>query len=134
MPGTWERLDVGDVLLSPTRMITNEVRETLVGLGGYTHPLFGAGGPLPGQALLLLAGGLVEQTGAFDSSVTALVGLDAVRFHSPAGAGTEVHVLVTVSGKEPTAGGAHGILMLHWAIRAGDVLLAEAEARMLCRR
>ena len=61
MSGSWAE--------SPALEVTEDLIATLVDRAGYTHPLFhpppGAGGPpLPGQGVLLLMGGLVEQSGA----------------------------------------------------------------------
>ena len=76
---------------------------TLVDTGGYVHPLFAPGPgteeparavPLPGQGVLLLMGGLVEQSGALDDAV-ALVELRRVRFHRMLTAGDGLRVVIT---------------------------------------
>lgn len=79
---------------SPLRRLTAEEGDALVQIGGYTHPLFTdpdhlaaspfPSRPWPGQALLLLMGGLVEQTGLFDDRVVALLGFESVDFLGPA--------------------------------------------------
>ncbi|WP_235738819.1 enoyl-CoA hydratase-related protein [Nocardioides alcanivorans] len=73
----------------------------LIETGGYTHPLFHArsdtsdpaGPPLPGQAVLLLAGGLVEQSGLLDDAV-AMVEIRSVRFMAMVRAGARISVRI----------------------------------------
>lgn len=86
--------------VSPARAVTAELVETLVALGGYTHPLFhpsateraaGVAAPLMGQGLLLLAGGLAEQSGALDHAI-AMVGMEDVTFHSMVVPGTTIRL------------------------------------------
>lgn len=78
---------------------------TLVGAAGMTHPLFtGDDPPLPGQALLLLVGGLAERSGHYDHAV-ALTGIDGVRFTSMVRAGAVVRVLDSVRRRWTTGSG-----------------------------
>lgn len=139
---TYDDLAVGDSFETPSRTVDAETVRELVATGGYTHPLFtdeayaaasplGAT-PLPGQAVLLLMGGLVEQSGRFDETVIALTGLDRVGFRTPAFAGDTIRVAVTVEAKEPSRSGGRGTLVMQWACRnQRDELVAEATARML---
>lgn len=98
---------------SPSRTITQELIDTLVELGGYPHPLFhptaeeraaGRGAPLMGQGVLLLAGGLAEQSGALDDAI-ALVGLTDVSFRAMVRAGTAVHLVLDLLATTTTASG-----------------------------
>ena len=141
---TFESLDVGSTFSTPARELSDHDARALTGLGGYTHPLFTDASyaaaspfgrsPLPGQALLLLMGGLVEQSGVFDETVIALVGLDRVRFRAPAFPGDTVQVEVTVVDKQPKPDGHRGLLIMSWTClnSSGDTLV-EAEASMLLR-
>lgn len=117
--------------------ITAELVETLIRRGGYTHPLFNppdagrdGGPPLPGQAVLLLMGGLAEQSGLLDDAV-ALLELRRMRFHQMVRAGTTVRVRIERLGSRPTSGG-RAVVELRWtAVDADGALLAEVEAVML---
>ncbi len=127
---------------SPDLTVEPAAAATLIALGGYVHPLFTDPGfleaspfaarPLPGQALLLLMGGLAEQCGAYDERTLALLGLDEVVFHRAAVDGDTFHVEV----EQRPAGAADGRVTSWWwrAVRADGVLLGEATARFLMRR
>jgi acyl dehydratase len=143
--GTYEDMSVGDRFRTPSRTLDDETVHGLIGLSGFTHPLFtdpefakasGFGRtPLPGQAVLLLMGGLVEQTGRFDGTVIALTGFDAVRFLRPVFSGDCVMTEVEVVGKEATPSGSHGVLVMAWrCVKEGGERVAEATARMLCMK
>jgi acyl dehydratase len=141
---TYDRMSVGDRVESPSRSLDADTVAELVALGGYTHPLFTDAAfaattpmgrsPVPGEALLLLMGGLMEQTGVFDETTIALTGFDGVRFAAPAFAGDTVQVEAEVVGKEPSPSGRRGTLVFLWrcTTTAGHVLV-EATARMLFR-
>jgi hypothetical protein len=122
--------------------VTAGIIETLISTGGYTHPLFnpapdqleaGARVPLPGPGLLLLAGGLVEQSGALAAAV-AMVELRGVRFHVMVHSGDSLRVRVTPGDWRRTR---HGKVVqdFEWRVldRAGDTV-AEAVAVMLMDR
>lgn len=123
------------VVLSPIRpasltttdalLLTPEVVADLVARGGYVHPLFTGDGtpapgrvPLPGPALLLLAGGLVERSGVLDDSV-AMVGLEDVRFHAMVFAGDAVRVEIEPGEVTATRGGAV-LQRFIWRIRTDE--------------
>ena len=143
--GTFDALEVGDVLRTPTHTVTDADVDDLVRVGGYTHPLFADAGyarrspfgrrPLPGQAVLLLMGGLVEQTGAFDETVVALLGFRDVHFAAPAFAGDTIHVDIAVEEKSLKSEGRRGVLVMRWTARNdGDEVLVNATASMLFDR
>lgn len=147
-PATFDLLVEGTVFTTPSRLVTEADVQSMVDLGGYTHPLFSdpahaaasefGGRLLPGQGVLLLMGGLVEQSARFDDSVIALVGFDDVRFHSPVQPGDEVEVEVAVLARERRRGH-RGLLTMRWTCRpAGpgapaERAHAELVARMLLR-
>jgi acyl dehydratase len=123
--------------------ITEELRSTLVRVGNYTHPLFSdlevaknsgmPALPLPGQALLLLAGGAAENSGLIDDAI-ALVGLSETLFLKPAFAGDFVTLELTELDRTPTSKGDKAIAHFSWSItnQRGDVL-ATTTAKMLMR-
>src|SRR5207245_199054 len=111
-----------------------------IGIGGYVHPIFTDAEfvartplgrtPLPGEAVLLIMGGLAEQTERFDDTTIALVGFDQVRFVAPVFAGDEVHLDVEIVGKEPSR--TTGVLVMRWTCLGSDGgVRCEAVARML---
>ena len=123
--------------------ITEELRSTLVRVGNYTHPLFSdlevakSSGmpalPLPGQALLLLAGGAAENSGLIDDAI-ALVGLNETLFLKPAFAGDFVTLELTELDRTPTSKGDKAIANFSWRItnQRGEIL-ATTTAAMLRR-
>ena len=92
----------------PTVEVTPELATTLVESGGYTHPLFHpddpATRPLPGQAVLLLMGGLVEQSGVLDHAI-ALLEIRRTRFTAMVRPGTRLRVEVEAGPAEPDGRG-----------------------------
>jgi acyl dehydratase len=115
--------------------VTEELVRTLVTAGGYTHPLFATAAPttpLPGQAVLLLMGGLVEQSGLLDDAV-ALLELGPARFHAMVRAGDRLSILVEEAGSRSTADG-RLVSTYRWAVvdQAGSTV-AETRAVMLRR-
>lgn len=123
---------------SPTVAVTEEVINTLVSTGGYTHPLFqtnaenntaGHSVPLPGQGVLLLMGGLVEQSGALDNAI-AMLELRQVRFRKMLTAGSTLRVTITPLESTTTSSGKL-ITVYRWIGLDGDDEVAEAEAVML---
>jgi acyl dehydratase len=139
---TFDDLNEGDVFDTPVRVITADDVDVLVRIGGYTHPLFTdpeharasifGKRPLPGQAVLLLMGGLVEQTGRFDETVLALTHLDKVVFHKAAFEGDSIHVAVEVLEKGGSGTG-RGVVEMFWHCRRGDELVVSSVATMLFR-
>lgn len=121
------------VVETPAVEVTAATIETLVSTGGYTHPLFqraDAGRPLPGQGLLLLMGGLVEQSGALDHAI-AMVEIRRVSFHRMTVAGTTVRVRLEAGASRTTSSGK---TLQDWtwtAIDEADDVLATAEVLML---
>ncbi|MFY1694692.1 MULTISPECIES: MaoC family dehydratase [unclassified Solwaraspora] len=121
----------------PSVTVTAELVDTLIGRGGYTHPLFNppdpgrdGGPPLPGQAVLLLMGGLAEQSGQLDDAI-ALLELRRMRFHRLVRAGTTLRVRIERLASRSTSSG-KVVAELRWtAVDADGALLAEAEAVML---
>lgn len=128
-------LSVGEQVTTPSRTITADDTEALVRTGGYVVPLFTDADfaarspfgrrPVPGPGLLLMMGGLVEQTGRFDD-VVALVGFEDVRFMAPAFDGDEVRVEIEVTSRE------RRILAMRWrCLNQHDEELTRTTAKML---
>jgi acyl dehydratase len=128
-----------------SRTVTGTLVELLTALGGYTHPLFTdatyvqahspfPASPLPGQAVLLLCGGLAEQSDAFDEHVVALVGLDEVAFRAAALPGDTLALEMEVVEVLRSRKGDRGVVTLAWRCRnQRDEAVLDARARMLVR-
>jgi hypothetical protein len=128
----------GDTFATPAVAVTEQLRADLVRLGGFTHPLFTRpekvmlpeGSPLPGQAVLLLMGGLVEQSGRLDDAI-ALLGMREVRFRRPAIPGTRIRVTVEVVSCSPYSPG-RAVCEMRWdAADDTGAALAQATVQML---
>lgn len=121
-------------LTTPAVEVTADVVQQLIELGGYTHPLFHADRtdrtPLPGQAVLLLMGGLVEQSGALDDAA-ALLELRRVRFHRMVTPGTALRVRLSAGAETTSASGKLLREYLWTALDEPGEVLAEAEVLML---
>ena len=133
----FRELTPGTTVDSAPLELTSAMLTDAVALAGYVHPLFTDPAhaeaspfgtrPAPGALLLLLLGGLAEQTPLFDEHVVALVGFDEVRFLAPAVAGTRLRGRFEVLDREPAASGNGG--MVRWRWSAVD----DADGRELCR-
>lgn len=89
--------------------------------------------PLPGQALLLLAGGAAENSGAIDDAI-ALVGLSETSFFKPAFAGDFITLQLTELDRTPTSKGDKAVANFEWKIsNQADEILATTTAKMLMR-
>lgn len=127
---------------TPSVVVTSQLLESLIEQGGYVHPLFrtpwaeesadGLGPPLPGPALLLLMGGLVERSGQLDHA-EAMVGLEEVRFRHMVRAGARISVEVELLEARVTASGRCLERYLWRALTEHDQEAAEATAVMLVR-
>jgi acyl dehydratase len=127
---------------TPPVEVTQSLIDGLVGLGGYTHPLFNPGArqlsegtraPMPGQGVLLLMGGLVEQSGLLDHAI-ALLELREVRFLKMLKAPTTLHVEITPGASKTTSSG-KTIQHYQWtAIDAVGTRILEAQATMLTHK
>ena len=124
-------------VLTPAVEVTSDLVTDLIARGGYTHPLFhptepDAHAPLPGQGLLLLMGGLVEQSGELDHAI-AMVELRRVRFRRMVLPGTTVRVRLA-PGESTTTSSGKVLREYAWtALDERDDVLAEAQALMLMR-
>lgn len=131
-------------LTTEFRALTEDDRQTLTSVGGFTHPLFVdpaapatigmSGRPFPGQALLLFAGGLIEGRSELENAV-ALLGFDSVRFLVAAIPGDKIAVEVKQVGREPwKTNSEREIVLMTWRIFADSGRdLAIATARMLMK-
>lgn len=119
------------------RAVDQELIDTLVRLGGYTHPLFhpaaGQGSaPLMGQGVLLLAGGLAERSGVLDDAI-ALVGLTDVRFHAMVRSGRSVR-LVIAEGDTTTTSSGKRRTEYRWTVEDDESTLVLEATALLLRR
>lgn len=122
--------ELGAVETSTVELTTDLVAD-LVTRGGYTHPLFdvathGDDTPLPGQGVLLLAGGLVEQCGVLDDAV-AMLELKSVRFARMVRAGDRLRVRVVPGAWRRTSSGAY-VQEFAWTVLTGEGGAAEPVA------
>ncbi|QCX27919.1 hypothetical protein [Nocardioides jishulii] len=123
-------LAAGAVVTHPVTL-TPDLVSDLVARGGYTHPLFdvathGEETPLPGQGVLLLAGGLVEQCGILDDAV-AMLELKSVRFARMVRAGDDLRVRVVPGPWRVTSKGTF-VQEFAWTVLTGAGAAAEAVA------
>jgi acyl dehydratase len=122
----------------------DERADAITAWAGYVFPLFTdeafarragfAGRPVPGELVLLVLGGLAEQTGVFDETTLALTGLDSVRFLTPALVGDTVRLVMEVSEKRQSDSGRRGFVTFAWTCRnQRDEVVLEALATLVFR-
>ena len=121
---TFENLQPGESHPGGSVELAEHHRELVATVGGYTHPLFTdaeyirdspfPAALLPGEFTLFLLGGLAEQSGLFADDVIALVGIDEVRFPSPALIGDTITLEMDVVGHDRRPGGSTGTITLEW--------------------
>jgi acyl dehydratase len=120
---------------TPSVQVTSDLAATLVESGGYTHPLFHPADsttrPLPGQAVLLLMGGLVEQSGVLDHAI-ALLEIRQARFTAMVRPGARLRVEVAAGPAEPVGNG-RARQEVSWTayVDGKDGAVATAEVLML---
>lgn len=124
---------------SPVLDVTDDLVSALIRLGGYVHPLFAqtgehaavdVGPPLPGQALLLLAGGLAEQSGELDRA-RVMVELRSVRFLELVRAGSRLSLALYAGDERRTSGGSI-LREYRWELTNGPGrVVMEADVLML---
>jgi len=141
----FEDFKVGDKFRSPAKTVTEGAITIMVGLAGFTIPLFNdeeyarqtpfGTRIAPGRLTLFIMGGLEEQIGIYDETVIALIGLDKIRFKAPLRAGDTIYVEFEVIELKETSKPDRGI-MVHKSKclnQKGEVLV-ECEAAHLMRR
>jgi len=122
-------------------LVNQELIDTLITIGGYTHPLFQPtdeqraqdAAPMMGQGVLLLAGGMAERSGTLND-VIALLGFTEVRFSTMVRGGQSIRLTMepgatikTTSGKRRSE--------YRWTVRdKEDTLVLEATVLMLRKR
>jgi acyl dehydratase len=140
---TFEALQPGDRRQSP-EFALGEDAAGVTAWAGYTFALFTdeafarragfPGRPVPGELILLLLGGLAEQTGVFDESTLALTGLEAVRFKQPCVIGDSIHLQMEVIRKQLSGSGRRGFITFAWScLNQRSEVVLEAEATLSFR-
>lgn len=125
----------GTCIETPRVRVTAELVASIVDTGGYVHPLFRTDGdpdgvPVPGQGVLLLAGGLVEQSGLLDDAL-ALLEIRRATFDAMVRTGDEVWVGVRPRDHRRTRRG-QAVQEFEWTVRsAPDRTVARADVVML---
>jgi acyl dehydratase len=139
MVGTYERLQIGDRISSPSFRLEAQRAQEVLRWAGYVHPLFTspdyaetvglAPGIVPGELVLLLLGGLAEQTGVFDETTIALAEFESVKFKKPARAGDTVRLEMELLKKHTSPSGRRGFLTFRWTcLDQSDELVLETNA------
>ena len=124
---------------TPSVRVSADLVSQIVRAGGYTHPLFqqrqddastDQQAPLPGQGVLLLAGGLVEQSGLLDGAL-ALLEVSRASFTAMVRPGDEIRVRVTPGSHRESRRG-HAVQDFDWMVVSGDDQpVASAAVKML---
>ena len=142
----FEDFNIGDRFVTPGKTVTDAAITTIVGLACYTekffhddeyakdHTTFG-GRIAPGRLTLLIMGALSEQTGIWEDTVIALVGMSDIRIVAPLRAGDTLKVEMEITKKRETSKPDRGIIVHREVCRnqRGDVV-AEAEVTHLVKR
>jgi acyl dehydratase len=141
----FDELEVGQRFMAPRRTVTESLATTMTALAGYTHPLFTDAvyvrehtpferPPIAGGLVLLLCGGLAEQTDVFDEHTVALLGFDDVGFPAPSFHGDTLALEMEVTELNPSSRGDRGVAAFRWTCTRDDgEVVAVATARLLLR-
>jgi acyl dehydratase len=145
-PKYWEDYNIGDKFETPGKTITEAAISIMIGLGGYTLPLFlneeeakktmFGSRIAPGRLTLFMMGGLEEQSGMWDEeTMIALLGIDKVRAKAPLRAGDTISVEMEVIDKRETKSPDRGIIV-HKSIcrNQKDEEIMEVETTHLVKR
>ncbi|MFC2031818.1 MaoC/PaaZ C-terminal domain-containing protein [Chloroflexota bacterium] len=142
----YEDFRIGDRFTTPAKTVTESVITMMVGLGGYTVSLFNdeeyakttifKGRIAPGRVTVFMMGGLIEQTGIFDETLVALVGIDKLRFKGPLRAGDTIKVKIEIMGKRETKNPGHGIIIHKDSClnQRGELIVEEEVAHLMMRK
>lgn len=127
------------ILRSPDKTLTLSERDELIRTGGYTHELFHVTDsnptpPFPGEALLLFAGGLVEQTVGLPGGIIAMVEVTSVTFPAMAIPPVTVRVEMTIDEPIPTPSGTKVIWPMRWVMCSDEATYLTANVKMLGSR
>ncbi|MBM3153825.1 MAG: dehydratase [Chloroflexi bacterium] len=146
MPKYWEDYQLGEKFTTPGRTVSEGMINIMVGLAGFTLPLFwdeeAAGKTAfgmriaPGRLTLLFMGGLEEQCGFWEEeTMIALVGIDKVRITSPLRPGDTLRVYGEVIEKRETKNPQRGIIVHRSTCKnqKGETV-AETESAHLVKR
>ena len=146
MPKYWEDYEVGEKFVTPGRTIGQGMIDIILGLAGFTLPLFWdeeearktafATRIAPGRLTLLIMGGLEEQSGFWDDeTMVALLGIDKVKITSPLKAGDTIRIHGEVIEKRSTKNPDRGIIIHRSTCKnqKGDTV-AETETTHLVKR
>lgn len=123
-------------LHSPWRELTVDDLKVLVDVGGYIHPLFehpDETTPFPGQALLLICGGLVEQTDGLPPDIIALVEITDVHFLWMVTPPLAVRVRLDLHPLRPTSRPDRVLQPMTWTLVSQEAQHLRAEVVMLAR-
>lgn len=128
--------DMSLYLRSPERLLTAKERDDLIAAGGYVHELFQSSKsnlepPFPGEALLLFAGGLVEQTAGLPAGLIALVEISSVTFATLAIPPVTIFVQINIDDPTPTPGGSKVIWPMTWTLCSESGEHLSARIKML---
>ncbi|MFC2046674.1 MaoC/PaaZ C-terminal domain-containing protein [Chloroflexota bacterium] len=142
----YEDFKIGDKFTTPAKTITEGAITIMIGLGGFTLPLFNdeeyakttiyKGRIAPGRMTLFLMGGLDEQLGIFDGTVIALVGIDKARIKNPLRAGDTIKVELEITGMRETKNPKHGIVIHKETClnHRGEIVLEEEVTHLMMRK
>ena len=141
----FEDIEVGDKFTTSGKTITDAAITFIVGLAGFTERFFHdeeyakttmfGGRIAPGRVTLLMMGALFEQTGMWDETLIALVGINNARITGPLRAGDTITVEIEIIAKRETSKKDRGVVTHKETCRnqRGEVL-AVCEASHLIKR
>ena len=137
----FEEFDIGQKFVTPGKTVTDAAVTAIVGLAGYTEKFFNdeeyakantpfGGRIAPGRMTLLLMGALSEQTGIWEDTVIALVGLEEIKVIAPLRIGDTIKVEMEITEKRETSKPDRGII-IHKEICRNQRGEAVAEAKAI---
>lgn len=144
-PWAFEDYEVGKLLQTASRTVTDSDVDGFVRLTGLFEPLFidrvylrektaFAGRVVPGMLTVCVAEGLITATGLLHGKGLALLGMDTIKLIAPVYSGDTITVSVMVEAVRRAAEGRRGIVTTRHIVRrvpTGDMVASYVVIRMI---
>lgn len=136
----YEDLEIGDKIVTRTRLLTSSEIECIIALLGATNPLFLSeelaqskgfeGKVTPGFVISAYAFGLEYQTGVYDN-IVALIEVDEMKFKAPLIHGSPLRAELEVIFRRDTSRPDRGLVVFQRRCYSEETMIMEAKLKFL---